>query len=1079
MKQLLGLFMALLCSAAIYGQTTVSGTITDPDGFPLVGATVLAKGTTVGTVADFDGKYQLTVPETVVDLEFSFTGYETQTVTLSGQTVVDVVMTEGVALDEIVVTGYATTSKRQTTAAISTVSSEELTAVPSSNVEQQLQGRAAGVTVITNGQPGTGSKIRIRGFGSFGGNEPLYVVDGVPISNIEFLNPDDIEATSVLKDASSASIYGARAASGVVVIQTKRGAKTPSPLQVTYSGLVGFTDPGHGPSFLTPEQDAMKAWEALRNDGLSPGQEGWGHPQYGNGENPVLPDYLLVGGQSGVIGTVNLDEQAQSYNVDPRAGAIYQVIKANKQGTDWYDAITKTGVTNRHTLGLQGSTDQVRYYMGFSAQDIQGILLNNSANRYAVRANTEFNLGSRVRLGENLQFTYSQELGLTGGAGGEDVAREENSILNAFRLNPLVPVYDEFGGYAGTRAPGFGNPRNPVAERDAVADNQNFNTSAFGNFYVEVDPIENLTLKSSFGGNYYAYNGNSYGRWQYENAENNSSYSFSEYQGYGFDWTFTNTATYNRKFGAHSVNVLAGIEALSIGNGRSSGAGGLNPFSQTVDFISLSTVTPSGNPNSNYFVPSKFYSVFGQVNYNFNDRYYITGVLRRDGSSRFGADNRFGTFPAISAAWRVTAEPFMQNQTFFTDLKIRGGWGQMGNSNNVNATNRFNLYSQEVASGSYPIDGSNSVAQNGFYLSRIGTETAKWEASETSNIGFDATLLAGKVDVIVDLWRKQTDGLLVSLLLPNVNGPGAQAPTVNVGSMRNQGIDAQFIYRDRISDDFRFEVTVNGAVLKNEIIKFNDDVDFFDGFGTRIDGPVVRNIVGQSLSTYFGYRVLGLFDSQQEVDSAPDQADAAPGRFRFEDNNGRNDDGELTGMPDGKIDEADRTFLGSAVPDFTGGLNLKLMYKNFDLTGFFYSSVGNEIYNNSKWFTDFYGTFKGAAVSSRVLDSWTPSNTDTDVPIYESAGNFSTSNQSNSYYVEDGSYLRLQYLTLGYSLPDAAFNGVFSSLRLAVSATNVFTLTGYDGLDPAVGGAADSNFGIDIGNYPVTRGYNFQVTAKF
>jgi TonB-linked SusC/RagA family outer membrane protein len=1062
----------------VYGQTTITGTVTDADNFPLVGATILAKGTTVGTVTDFDGNYSLTVPETVVELEVSYTGYETMTVVLSGETVVDITMNEGVALDEIVVTGYAVTSKRETTAAISTVSTEELSAVPSGNVEQQLQGRAAGVTVITNGQPGTNSIIRIRGFGSFGGNQPLYVVDGVPVGGIGFLSPDDIEATSVLKDAAAASIYGARAAGGVVVIQTKRGAKTPSPLKVSYDGLVGFTDPGTGQSILTPRQDAAKTWEALYNDGFLPGDEGFTHPQYGSGPEPVLPDYILVGDRNGVVGEVDLADEATRYNIDPNAGGLYQVVRANKEGTDWYDAITRTGILQRHTLGLQGSTEATRYYVGLSAQLLDGILDNQSANRYSFRANTEFDLGSRVRIGENLQFTYISNRGLIGGGGGQNVARDENSILGAFRMNPLIPVYDVFGGYAGTKANGFNNPRNPVAERDNVANNQNFNTNAFGNFYVEVDPIPSITLRSSIGGSYSAYNGNSYSRQTYENSENNASFGYSEFQGYFFDWTFTNTARWQESFGAHNLTVFAGIEALTAGNGRQSGASGINPFSRTIDFINLTTVT-ANPPSSNYLVPTKFFSVFGQVNYNWNDRYYLTGVLRRDGASRFGANNRYGTFPAISAAWRVTAEPFMQNQTIFTDLKIRGGWGQMGNSNNVDADNRFNLYAQGIGQGSYPITGSNTNAQNGFYLDRIGTENAKWETSVTSNLGFDATLAGGKLDVIVDVWRKQTDDLLVRLPLPAVNGPVATAPFVNIGSMRNQGIDAQIIYRDRISEDFSFELTVNGALLENEITKYTDDTEFFDRGGTRISGSIIRNRVGQPLSSFFGYKVTGLFQSFEEVDNAPDQDGAAPGRFRFEDNNGRGEDGELTGVPDGKIDEADRTFLGSAVPDFTGGVNLKLMYKGFDLTGFFYASLGNEIYNNSKWFTDFYGTFKGAAVSTRVLDSWTPDNRATLVPIYETASNFSTSQQSTSYYVEDGSYLRLNNLTLGYTLPNGSLGNTFQNLRLAVSANNVFTITGYDGLDPAVGGSADTDFGVDVGNYPVTRAYNFQLSVDF
>jgi len=436
--------MALLCSAAVYGQTTITGTITDADNFPLVGATVLAKGTTVGTVTDFDGKYSLTVPETVVELEVSYTGYETMTVTLSGETIVDVTMNEGVALDEIVVTGYAVTSKRETTAAISTVSTEELAAVPSGNVEQQLQGRAPGVTVITNGQPGTTSLIRIRGFGSFGGNSPLYVVDGVPIDNIEFLSPDDIEATSVLKDAASASIYGARAANGVIVIQTKRGKKTPQPLSVSYDGLVGLTDPGNGPDFLTPRQYADKYFEGLRNDGLQPGDAGWGHPRYGNGAEPVLPDYLLIGGgatgQTGVVGSIDLDAQRELYNVDARFGDLYQVVAANKEGTDWYDAITNTGILQRHTLGFRGSTEDIRYYVGLSAQVQEGILLYNDLDRYTLRVNTEFDLGNKVRIGENVQFTYRSATGQIGGGGGQGVAFEENSILNAYRMNPLIPV---------------------------------------------------------------------------------------------------------------------------------------------------------------------------------------------------------------------------------------------------------------------------------------------------------------------------------------------------------------------------------------------------------------------------------------------------------------------------------------------------------------------------------------------------------------------------------------------------------------------------------------------------------------
>jgi TonB-linked SusC/RagA family outer membrane protein len=1077
MKQLLCLLLFVLGTAAVSAQTNISGTLLDTDGFSLPGATILAKGTNTGTVADLDGNYTLSIPEGVTQLVISYTGYETQTISINGRTTIAIVLAEGVSLDEIVVTGYTVTSKRQTTGAVSTVSTAELAQIPSGNVEQQLQGRAPGVTVITNGQPGTSSIIRIRGFGSFGGNAPLYVVDGVPVNNIEFLNPDDIQATSILKDAASASIYGSRAASGVVVIQTKRGKKTAQPLKVSYSGLFGFTDPGKGFSVLNPQQDADKAWEALRNDGLSPGESGWGHPQYGDGATPVIPDYIMVGNAAGVSGTVDLAAQRELYNVDARAGSLYQVMRANKEGTDWYDAITRTGILQRHTLGFTGSTESARYYVGMSAQVQEGILLNNDFERYTFRANTEFDLGKHIRIGQNLQITHRKTNGLLGGGGGAGVADDENSILGAFRMNPIIPVYDEFGGYAGTRASGFNNPRNPVAERDGVANNRGFSNRVFGNVYVEIEPVKNLVLRSSFGGGFIGFHSNFYNRQTYENSENNGSFGYGENQGYFNDWTWTNTAKYKKSIGSNNFDVLVGYEAIEGGNGRTSGASGINPFSRDVNFVNLSTVQ-ANPPFSSYGVPVKFASVFGQLNYNWSDRYYLSATLRRDESSRFGANQRSGTFPAFSAAWRVTAEPFMANQGFFTDLKIRGGWGEMGNSNNVNANNRFSLFAQSLGSSSYPIDGSNSAVDIGFFQNRIGSENARWETSVTSNIGFDATILGGKVDVIMDLWRKVTNDLLVQLPLPAVNG-AAISPSTNIGSMLNQGVDFAVIYRDKISSDFGFEVSLNGALLKNEITKFTDDVDFFESGGSRITGSIVRNQVGRSLSSFWGYQVTGLFQNDAEVASAATQSDAAPGRFRFEDNNSRNEDGDLTGMPDGIVDEADRTFLGSAVPDFTGGLNIRLNYKNFDFGTFLYASLGNEIYNNSKWFTDFYGTFKGASVSTRVLNSWTPENPNTSVPIYETASNFSTSQQSTSYYVEDGSYLRMQNITLGYTLDDDALNGMFNNLRVAVSATNLFTFTGYEGLDPAVGGSADTDFGVDVGNYPVTRGFNFNLSLDF
>ncbi len=1071
----------LLCAAGVYAQKSVSGTVIEDDGTPLIGASVLIKGTSSGTVTDLDGNFTISVPSDDATLVVSYTGYLTQEVTLSGETSIKIVLETGVGLDEIVVTGYSVGNKRSTTGAVSTIKSRDLTAVPSGNVEQQLQGRAPGVTVITNGQPGTSSIVRVRGFGAFGGNEPLYVVDGVPTGSTEFLAPDDIESTTVLKDAASASIYGARAANGVIVFTTKKGKKKPQPLTISYDGQVGVTTPGSGQELLTPQEQADWTWQAIRNtaraNGTTPTFE---HPQYGNGDSPVLPDYINVGGASGVNGTVDLNAEAENYNIDPRVGPIYQVVRANKEGTDWYDATTRNAFLTRHQLGFSGATESARYYVSLGMQDQEGILLSNSFKRRNFRVNTEFDLAPWLRIGENIQLTYRSALGIGGGNGGRGVNSDENDILSAFRMPPIIPVYDEFGGYAGTAAKGFNNPRNPVASRDGQDDNQAYAINTFGNVYVELDLFKDLTLRSSFGGQYQSFFLKSFTRLQYENSENNASFGYAENNGYNAAYVFSNTAKYKKQFGVHGIEVLAGIEALNTGAGLNLSASGINPFSTNVDYINLSTVN-STVVNSNKFKGVNFYSLFGSVNYNYNEKYYLTGVIRRDGSSRFGANNRYGVFPAFSAAWRVTGESFLQESNFVTDLKIRGGWGQMGNSNNVNPNNQYTLYASNLDNASYDIAGSNTGAQTGFYQSRIGNPNAKWETSTTTNIGIDGSFLRGHFDVVFDLWEKKTEDLLFQVPLPAVIGTYAEAPSVNIASMVNRGLDLQLIYRNTTESGLGYEFNITGSWLQNEITALAPNVDFFETQTptNRLSTQMIRNAVGQPISSFYGYEVIGLFQNDQEVANAPDQDGAAPGRFRYADLNGFDDNGELTGVPDGKIDAADRTFIGSPVPKFLGGLNIKVSYRGFELETYLYTSLGNKIFNMSKWYTDFYPSFTGAAVSARVKDSWLPDNTNTDVPVFEDASNFSTNTQANSYYVEDGSYLRMQNLTLAYNLPSTLFNGRFERARVFVATNNVFTITKYSGLDPAVGGAVDTTLGIDIGNYPVTRSYTFGVGLTF
>jgi TonB-dependent starch-binding outer membrane protein SusC len=1081
-RSALAVILVTWCQFALAQGNRITGQVTGPDG-SIPGVNIVLKGTTTGSTTDADGKFSISASPNAV-LVVSAIGYQTREVTVGNQSLLNISLQEDVnSLNEVVVTGYTTDSKRETTGAIATVKARDLTATPSGNVEQQLQGRVAGVTVITNGQPGTASQIRVRGFGTFGNNSPLYIVDGVPVGGIDFLNPGDIENTSVLKDAAAASIYGARAASGVIVITTKKGQRSARRMTVTYDGLYGVTDPGTGQKMLNPTDFATWTYNAFKNDGFLSGKAPvFNHKQFGPGPNPVLPDYINVGGRAGVTGTVDLTAERAKYNIDPNAGPIYQVVRANKQGTDWYKEITRVAPIQRHSLGFSGGTETSRYYVGLSAQDQQGILLSNSFKRYAFRVNTEFDVFKNLRFGENLQFTYLQVLGQSGDAAngrGTGVAADENDILQAFRMPSIIPVYDEFGGYAGTAAKDFGNPRNPVANRNGQADDRGYGANAFGNMYLEYDPIPGLTLRSSLGGQYFGGSYRYYSRLQYENSENNSAFGYGEGSSYFLAWTLTNTAAYKQKFGMHNVDVIVGQEALNTGAGRGLNSSGQNPFSTDLNYINITNVG-ARQTNSGQYAGVNFYSLFAQGRYNFNDKYYVTGVVRRDGSSRFGATNRYGIFPAFSAAWRVTSEPFMKSIPAISDLKLRVGYGTMGNSNNVSPENQYSLYGSSLGNSAYDLNGTNGSTLEGYYRTRIGNPNAKWETSITQNIGVDAAFLNGKVEVSLDLWQRDTKDLLIQLPVTATAGSFASAPAVNAAQMVNKGIDLLINVRGRLAGDVNYEATLTGGYLDNKITDAGPGQTYLTNINPGYRGITpIRNQVGQSISAFYGYKVVGLFQNTAEVTGAAKQEDAAPGRFRYADLAGLDAAGKPTG-PDGKIDASDRTYLGSPVPKFQGGFNFKLTYKNFDVSSYFNTSIGNKIFNQSRWFTDFYPSFAGAAISARVLNSWTPTNTGATIPIFESGSNFSTNTQSNSFYIEDGSYLRMQNLTVGYTLPGEILGKLkMQRLRISASTTNLFTVTGYTGLDPAVGGAADTTFGIDIGNYPVTRGYNFGLGLTF
>ena len=1085
--KIFSLLMGLVCSFAIAApttsletvttieafQSTITGTITDASGVPLPGANVVIKGTSTGAAADFDGNYSIEASPGDV-LVFSYTGYNSSEITVGTSNVINATLEEGLTLDEVVVTGYTVETKRETTAAVSIVSAEELAAIPSGNVEQQLAGRVAGVTVITNGQPGTASQVRVRGYGGFGGNQPLYIVDGVPIQDIGFLSPDDIATTTVLKDAAAASIYGARAANGVIVYTTKQGARGDRKTNISINIQSGVTDPNvaGSPKMLNPQDMAEYTHIGFRNNAAANGTTPqYTHPQYGPNATPTFPDYLHADGQNGVSASdINLAQIRANYEADPENVFL---IRPNLAGTNWYREITRIAPALRANLGFDGGNENGRFYIGLSMQSLAGILLANEQNRFTARFNSEFDLAPWLSIGENLQITYNSVVGQTGGNGGQGIADDESEVLSAYRMPTIIPVFDDFGSYASTRAAGFNNPRNPVRRlQQDRGDDVAFNTSAFGNFYALIKPFEGLTFRSSIGGYYFNFTNRDYNYRYLGDSEPQASFSFSEGSTYGYSYTFTNTLTYEKLFAdKHKVKVLLGQEAIEGTNtpvaaprGRRIQGSGINPFSTDLDFVTLSAVQ-SPVVQSFIFKGANFSSLFGQLQYNYDERYYLSAVVRRDGSSVFGANNRYGTFPAFSGAWRIIGESFMDNQNLFQDLKVRVGWGQMGNSNNVDPANQFSLAASSLGNTFYPIGGQNSGADEGFATSRIGNEDAKWETSTTTNVGFDATILDNHVDIEFDWWKRDTEDLLFVVPLAGVTGNFASAPSRNVGKMFNRGIDLRVVWNGNFTEDFRFEFAVNNTFLKNEVVQFAPGIDFLDGGSFRGIAPT-RNQIGKPLSSFFGYDVIGYFESDADVASSPAQDGAGVGRFKYRDVNG-----------DGAITPDDRTYLGDPIANYSGGATIDLKYKDLRMEMFWNWSTGLEVFNQSKWFRDFFGTFEGSAKGVAAFQSWTPElGNSAAAPIWESASNLSTSGASNSWYVEDGSYARLQRLAFTYSFSQLVDNSnVLSKFDVGISANNIWTITGYSGLDPVVGGDADVRFGVDVGNYPVTPSYLINV----
>jgi TonB-dependent starch-binding outer membrane protein SusC len=1075
------LLVLTLCRIAVAQDVSVSGTVTTAAGQHLQGVTVRIRGTNTSTQTDAEGKYSISAPSDAI-LVFNSIGYRGVAQTLGGRTSIDVTMEPSVAvLPEVVVTGYMEEQRKNMTGAGSSVDAQSLQRQSGASALQRLDGRAAGVTVDNGGSPGSRTTVRIRGFSSFQNNDPLYVIDGTPVQDtyLNFLNPDDISSVEVLKDASAASIYGSRASNGVVIIETKRGH--PGRRRVSLDVTTGVANPVKGYDGILIQNSldyAAVVKAAYENAGQAVPQNVYGDPN-----NPSVPAFIWP--NDGVHQScLNTTTTCLGTKVDPSTYALTsdgsKLIMPGSPGTNWWKAVFGTGQVRNANLSISGGGEDNAYLVSFNYLNQEGTAAFNVFQRGGVRINTTFNM-DRVSVGENLSITREQGYG-----GLDDNGLGEGGIIgkNIFQ-QPVVPVYDIAGYFASGKASHLSNLTNPLKVAFSGQNNINTNDRVFGNFFAGLDASHGISLKTRFGFNLDQNNFHGFGAATPENSEVTSINSINENYNLFTEWTWSNTLNYVRTFDKHSVTVLLGQEATKNVNRFEAGScANLLVDAVSERFIQDALCDPTTkNVTSSGFV-SSLLSFFGKADYNYAERYFLSATVRRDGSSRLGPTHRWGTFPALGLGWRVSNESFFPQNFFFNSLMLRAGFGITGNQL-IPPDRIVSQLGGDRGDTFYDIGGgSKTTITPGFKITKLGNSNLKWEENRSLNVGADLEFNQGKGSFTVDVYKRTSNNLLFDPATPATAGSAAP-PIVNIGKMTNSGYDMSLGYKGVIGGSTFWSASVTGAHYNNYIVKIDGVSDFFFPANIIRDQNPIINEVGRPIGAFYGLVADGYY--RDSLDAAPYWNDGArPGRIKFKDLNG-----------DGHITSADRAIIGSPHPNFTGGLDLGLRHGNWDLSATIFGTVGSKIFNEEKyWYVFRYfdtNVRKDLLANSVVLNGPCDGNSCPGVvtnpgakyPRLDAGDAFSR--QFSSYWVESGSYLRLRNLQIGYNLPTALVRWI-PAARIYLQAENLFTISGYSGLDPslpaadvtaAAGDVRDQYRGIDQGSYPTNRIITIGISTTF